>query len=331
MEKQKESFNNSMGEEFFIGKILSTGKFGEVKEAFKCNSNKKYILKPIKSDSLILSLLNKEETNYNLYKKSNKVIENHNLNIFDLFKSEPIVHNNQTYILREYIEGTTFKELITKKRGRLKKAGLKYVQEAFCNILTQLELLHKNNLLHCDIKPSNIIAAHEHNEDPSCWDPKKCTLIDFEQMIKLPADNSLRRPFSLGYSAPEQLLNFNHLLSPASDLFALGVTLYESITFKKAFNYYNPEMLMHIQLNLPLKKESNRLSPQLFSIIEKATAKQPFRIPPRRMAVQEINNTLLNGIAKRYSSVTEFKNELIKCNCSIIKKRSLNNFLKRLF
>lgn len=117
-----------------------------------------------------------------------------------------------------------------------------------------------------------------------------------------------RAPFALCYSPPEQLLNRNHLTGPWSDLFSLAMTLYETLCRKPAFWYHDPEMLMHMQLNQPIK--NNGIKQSLFAIIVKATYREPFRLPPRALMFPEIDDFIQKSIEKRYQEAREFITDL---------------------
>ena len=120
----------------------------------------------------------------------------------------------QPYIVMELIEAPSL-------RKRLPELPLSYdeVSEIGVKIATALEDLHRQHVIHLDIKPSNVIIR------PG----GPAVLIDFglshhDQLPDL-LQEEFRVPYGTGpYMAPEQLLGIRR--DPRSDLFALGVLLY---------------------------------------------------------------------------------------------------------
>lgn len=133
------------------------------------------------------------------------------------------------YLVMEYVEGETLtdfaenRDLSIEQRLRL-----------FLKICSAVAYAHRNLIVHRDIKPSNIIV----NED---GEPK---LLDFG-LAKILDDNladgdqtkTAFRAFTPSYASPEQILGKN--ITTASDVFSLGVVLYELLTNQKPFHYEN--------------------------------------------------------------------------------------------
>ena len=57
-----------------------------------------------------------------------------------------------------------------------------------------------------------------------------------------------KKPFALIYSPPEQLLKIPQLINETSDLYSLGIVMYELLAGKIPFQQSNPELLMNLQL-----------------------------------------------------------------------------------
>lgn len=216
----------------------------------------------------------------------------------------------RSYVARPFLEGTTLKEIIASSKIR-KSISPKFIAECFVHLSNGLDLLHAQGFLHGDIKPSNLLVAHPPGIKPIDWKPENIRLIDFETSMRFPTVENSRRPFAMGYSAPEQLLNHGHLACPATDIFALGITLFETLTGKQPFAYHDPELLLHLQLNVPVSP-SSKLTPGMFKLILKATNKIPFRLPPAMLTSKEVETILKDGIKGRYSSAGEFSAELMQ-------------------
>lgn len=273
---------------FNIIKELSKGRFGKVYLATRQPENITFILKETpKIDPEIIGAIQ------NLTHPALAT------------KAEIVCIDNKHYIARPFIEGISLKEFIRSGKGK-KQYSIEFWLKAFKFLAEALGELHNQNIIHRDIKPSNIIVPKLNNKQyHSDSDPFQIVLIDFEQAIRMNTPSQAERaPFALCYSPPEQLLNRNHLTGPWSDIFALAVTLFEAIEGKPAFWYHDPEMLLHLQLNQPIKNSS--VPAPIFNIIAKATTRAPFRIPPRLMDYSEIDGCIKKGIEGRYQNCKEF-------------------------
>lgn len=222
---------------------------------------------------------------------------------------ETIGHNNDTYLIRPYIEGSSFKTIF-KKHSLHKHLEPSFFIEATIHLLNGLEYLHNNNLVHRDIKPANIILRHDKKCRPKDWRPSDVVLIDFEQACHFPVESPSRSPFALVYSPPEQLLNHNELVCPQSDFFALGVTMYEVLAGSPPWVDCNAEILLNLQLTYPMKRPSG-IDERLFPILERAAYKERFNLPPRRLAPEVVESILKKGIEQRYANAVDFRQALV--------------------
>ncbi|MDR2928582.1 MAG: serine/threonine protein kinase [Cytophagaceae bacterium] len=270
--------------------VISSGKFGPVWVGRNTKTQQKVIIKQYSQNHTDLA--------FKLSSISHPVLQT----------GEIAYMNSSVYIVRNFVEGSNLKIILTKRKN-WKTVPLDFWIKGFIRILDGLEFLHKNGVVHRDIKPSNIVLGHG-DEPVKEWDPANIRLIDFEQALMLPPDDAEQRsPFALGYAPPEQLLNRNHLTGPWSDIFSLGTTLYEVLCRDKAFMFHDPEMMLHIQLNLPVLNNGS-IDDDLFKIIEKATQKEAFRLPPSRLPIAEIDTAIQVGIRKRYATASEFAADL---------------------
>ena len=134
--------------------------------------------------------------------------------------SDVFEENGTAYYVMDYIAGHSLQDIV-KKEGRLTEArSLKYIRE----VSDALSYVHSHNRLHLDIKPGNImIDGNDH-----------AILIDFgasKQYDEESGENTStlmgRTP---GYAPPEQMSNKVGKFLPATDIYALGATLYKCLT-----------------------------------------------------------------------------------------------------
>lgn len=185
----------------------------------------------------------------------------------------PIVINGQQllYYTEERINGKDLKTLFN-ERGMLTIDEIKCLG---CDIVTAIDNLWQIKRIHRDIKPGNIMLRNDTNH---------FVLLDMGMVFDL-GDISLTPPLiimgTLGYHSPEQLIyGRRRSLDFRSDLFSLGVVLYESSTGINPFTYNcgnNEEIMSNTQGLNPQRPSSIRseIPDSLDEIIMRMLSKQP--------------------------------------------------------
>ena len=211
-------------------------------------------------------------------------------------KTERIIWegSKRAFILRAFHEGKDLKQIISNRKFHNSFSTIEFVNY-FIQHLEALEYLHCQNIIHQDIKPSNIII-----------NKTNCFLIDIEQARTRSYISINKTPFALLYSPPEMVLNFQSLIDERADIYSVGISLYETITRKRAFENLDPEFTMNLQLTYPLTNNHN-IDKSLFAIIKRATMKGQFPKPPSLLTKREIENILSSGISQRYTTAAEMR------------------------
>jgi tetratricopeptide (TPR) repeat protein/predicted Ser/Thr protein kinase len=165
------------------------------------------------------------------------------------------------YIAMEYIEGRTLRD-ITAIQGKIPLAGLLVISSQLCQAL---EYAHGRNVVHRDIKGSNIMWT----------DSKLVKIMDFglAKVIQEVVNFQTVVGGTPHYMAPEQILGEE--IDRRADLYSLGVTLYECATgtvpFPKGDVGYH-----HIHTPPPDPREFNKELPEAFAkILLKCLEKEP--------------------------------------------------------
>ncbi len=278
---------------FEVLKTLSKQKFGQSYLCLKTNTNCKYVVKKLKSP---------------LSDESIKTLEKINqIDSESIPKSEYCEENNNAFIIREYFEGKDLKTLIGKSFHKLSTS---FSIKTFIQVFNAIKLLHQNQILHCDVKPSNIIIK---TTDKDKFPAKpRIALIDFERALIFPVKEHIQQQgFSLLYSPPEQILKYKHLYNESIDIFSTSLCLYETLTNKRPLYDCNAEVLINLQLTYPIPKPQ-KMDDELFEILQKGFYKERFPRPPHHLDSDLVNNILESGINNRTKSTSEMSELLNK-------------------
>lgn len=198
------------------------------------------------------------------------------VNIYDVGEDE-----GMHYIVMELIEGITLKRFIERK-GKLE------IREAVgiaIQIAQGMEVAHANNIIHRDIKPQNIIISRE----------GKVKVTDFG-IAKAASSNTITSNAmgSVHYFSPEQARGGH--CDEKSDIYSLGVTMYEMISGHVPFEGDNAVSvaLLHIQNDAKTLRELDRNVPiSVDRIVQKCMQKKPER---RYLSVSELIADLKHAI-----------------------------------
>lgn len=138
------------------------------------------------------------------------------VNVFDVGDDEGVY-----YIVMELIEGITLKEYIAKK-GKL---SIKEATSIAIQVSMGLEAAHNHGIVHRDVKPQNIIISTD----------GKVKVTDFG-IARAASSNTISSNVmgSVHYSSPEQVRG--GYSDEKSDIYSLGITLYEMVTGKVPFD-----------------------------------------------------------------------------------------------
>jgi serine/threonine-protein kinase len=174
---------------------------------------------------------------------------------------------SQLYMVMEWVDGRLLREILNEK-GKLPAERAVRIALRICEVL---EYIHKNGIVHRDLKPDNIMVD----------DQDRVKLIDFGIAAKVGA----RR---LTFTKLSQVMGTAEYISPEqvkgkrgdarSDIYALGIMLYEMLTGKTPFFGANPFLIMNDRvLNNPVppREIEPGISPELQEIIYRALERDP--------------------------------------------------------
>ena len=210
-----------------------------------------------------------------------KLVHPNIVSIFDVGIDDGIY-----YIVMELIQGKTLKEIILEERGPL---PWKWSVNVAIQIASALEMAHKNNIIHRDIKPHNIIITED----------GIAKVTDFG--IAKAVSNSTITAFgktigSVHYFSPEHARG--GYTDAKSDLYSLGVVMYEMVTGRVPFDADTPVSvaLKHMQEEpVPPIEVNTHLPEAVNKIILKALKKDPMlRYQTSTELLQDLRTALKN-------------------------------------
>jgi serine/threonine-protein kinase len=209
-----------------------------------------------------------------------------------VMKVFPNPNRTHVYIVMEWVEGRLLRTILNEtKRLSPERAGRLSIA-----ILNALEHIHANGVVHRDLKPENIMVGP--NDDIRLIDfgiagsagARRLTFAHFSQSMGTP-----------DYISPEQVKGKRG--DARSDIYAMGIMLYEMLTGQVPFTGANPFAVMNDRLlnqPIPPRKLEPAITPQLQEILYRALEREPKnRYASAREMAQDLAHQDQVGVAVR--------------------------------
>ncbi len=199
---------------------------------------------------------------------------------------------NIYYIVMEVLQGDTLSDVI-RQEGRLSEERAVEIAK---QVALALSSAHKKNIIHRDVKPHNILMTEDGTVKIADFGIAKA--VNSGTIV----NNTSTVMGSVHYLSPEQARG--GYVDARSDIYSLGIVLYEMLTGEVPFDGDNPVSvaMMHMNDDVPAPSSVNpQVSPALDKVVLKATAKhQP----------------------ERYKNADEFYEALVQAEASIASEKS---------
>jgi len=202
------------------------------------------------------------------------------IEIFDIgeFEEEGA---SKPYFVMPLLPGSTLDVLMRTSSSRL---TVERTVDIICQVCRGLHAAHERGLVHRDLKPSNIFVLQDDS----------VKIIDFGLAHMVDAQSSMAQWGTLLYMAPEQIEM--KALSPLTDIFAVGVTAYETLTgrlpWDQAAAAEVAQSILH-QIPPPVSDLNPRVTQSVGRVVHKAMAKQPWH---RFSTARELAETLQKAL-----------------------------------
>ncbi|QEG21773.1 serine/threonine-protein kinase [Mariniblastus fucicola] len=251
--------------EYDIGEEIDRGGMGVVYSAVQKSINRRVALKVL--------FLARED----IFTEARKAAVLNHRNICRIYDAGKI--GEFPFMAMQFVQGQTLKRTLSQNRLS--------VEDAICVIVQVADALataHRSNLVHFDVKPENIVTGVTGH----AW------LMDFgvaKKRSEIFSDATRLQPVSPVYCAPEQLSLQYGERGFRSDIYSLGLVLYELVTGRRAYDGDLSQIIDQLKHDPPRRPTDydSRIPAELEAICLKAIQKQP---------------------GDRFGSMLEFRNSL---------------------
>lgn len=239
--------------------ILGQGAMGTVYKAVDPVIERTVAIKTINLNLSKQELAGFEERFYREAKSAGRLNHPNIITIYDVGETDGIA-----YIAMEYLEGESLRDMLDS--GVVLPAEI--IADLVSRIAGALDYAHRHHIVHRDIKPANIMVTAS----------RDIKIMDFG-IAQIPTGSRTQLGTVLGspkYMAPEQVAG--QATDNRTDIFALGVVLYEMLTGKPPFEGDNLSAIMYRILNeapVPPSARNPRVPAAFDGVIARALAKRP--------------------------------------------------------
>lgn len=261
-----------------IDKLIGEGGMGNVYLGIHEQLDRKVAIKVLHD-----KLANNQELRERFKNEASALAHMQHPNIVALY--DYVENEDGLFLIMEYVEGRELDVYINTDSGPIPKPDTISIMG---QILDGFEYAHNQGIVHRDIKPSNILLTKD----------KKVKILDFGIAKLIEGDKSLTKTGTqMGtvlYMSPEQVQGEE--LDKRSDIYSLGVTLFQMITGQCPYNQNSTEFVVYNKIvNDPLPK-ANSIYPGvddcIQSLIDKSTQKEK---TSRYQSCSEFKKALLNS------------------------------------
>jgi serine/threonine-protein kinase len=273
---------------------IGSGGMGEVYLAHDEKLNRRVALKMVRFG------FGTEETTHYFLREAQILASLNHPNIAQLYGAE-ITPEGVSFLIMEYVEGVRIDYYCDENHLSIPQR-----LEMFRRVCAPVHYAHQRLIIHRDIKPANILITKE--GEPKLLDFGIAKLID----PKAPATGEHTMTFAAvmtpEYASPEQVRS--EPMTTASDVYSLGVILYELLTGQRPYRIKNrrpAEMARAITEQEPVRPST---------AIARSNGDSTRQIPNPKLLRGDLDNIVLKSMRKepqrRYGSVAQFSEDILR-------------------
>ena len=266
-------------ERYELGKVLGEGGMGQVVEAFDRRLDRKVALKFLTyPDPAVLEMFQREA------RSQARVQHDHVLEVYDIGELD-----GRPFISMRHLPGKNLEQ-------RREQLSLESLVRLLAQTAEGLHAAHREGLLHHDVKPSNVLVDENPDGDLVAY------ISDFGVASRVEDSSGIAGTPS--YLAPERVSHGS--IDRRSDIYSLGITMYEMFTGKVPFKDRNPLALFHKIANEPAtppRTHRPSLPVELEAIVMRCLAKNPDdRYRSARAVAEDLRRYLDGEVVEAYTA-----------------------------
>jgi len=290
--------------QYHVDSFVASGGMGAVYRIFDLKRNVPLAMKVLHAD------LADDPTVFKRFQREAQALQQlrhpNVVSFYGLFQEK-----GQSFLLEEFVEGNSLQTILRERDGQ--PLPVNEVMIYMKGLCAALYYAHTNNIVHCDVKPGNVMVNHQ----------GKIFLTDFgiARFVGATTTTTLGIAGTPSYMAPEQIVGRG--ISPVTDIYALGVMLFEMLVGQRPFRGMEPETATggdtpserirygHLRVPPPDPRRINpNLSPALSQMILRGLTKNPaerFRSAQEFfMALCQAAQTQPNQVSDETTIIGEF-------------------------